>query len=417
MSNDAYNPWQMALHQLKEVADRIGLEPDMRAILSHPRRTLSVSIPTRMDDGSLQVFEGFRVQHNMTRGPCKGGIRYHPDVTLDEVKALAMWMTWKCAVVNIPYGGAKGGVICNPKKMSEGELERLTRRYTSELLPFIGPERDIPAPDVGTNPKVMAWIMDTFSMNKGYCVPGVVTGKPLSIGGSLGRNEATARGCVFVVLAAARRYGLRDNTPTAVVQGYGNAGAICARLLDESGFHVIAVSDSQGGILNPKGLDPAAVGEHKRKTGSVVGFHGSATITNEELLTTGCDLLVPAALENQITVKNAGQISARLIAEAANGPTTPEADRILESRGIAVIPDILANAGGVTVSYFEWVQSLQAYFWSERAVNLQLRDIMQRAYHDVQEHADREECPLRTAAMSLAVSRVAEAHRARGVYP
>lgn len=417
MSNEAYNPWQMALRQLNDVADRIGLEPDMRAVLSKPRRTLSVSIPTRMDDGSLRVFDGFRVQHNMTRGPCKGGIRYHPDVTLDEVKALAMWMTWKCAVVNIPYGGAKGGVICNPKEMSEGELERLTRRYTSELLPIIGPERDIPAPDVNTNPKVMAWIMDTFSMNQGYSVPGVVTGKPISIGGSRGRNEATARGCVFIVLAAARRYGLRDSTPTAVVQGYGNAGSIGARLLDESGFRVIAVSDSRGGIVNPKGLDPAAVDAHKRKTGSVVGFRGSATITNDELLTTECDLLIPAALENQITESNAGQISARLIAEAANGPTTPEADSILESRGIAVIPDILANAGGVTVSYFEWVQSLQAYFWSERSVNLQLRDIMQRAYHDVQQHADREKCSLRTAAMSLAVSRVAEAHRARGVYP
>jgi glutamate dehydrogenase (NAD(P)+) len=417
VSNEVYNPWQMALRQLNEVADRIGLEPDMRAVLSHPRRTLCVSIPTRMDDGSLRVFEGFRVQHNMTRGPCKGGIRYHPEVTLDEVKALAMWMTWKCAVVNIPYGGAKGGVICNPKEMSVGELERLTRRYTSELLPLIGPERDIPAPDVNTNPQVMAWIMDTFSMNQGYCVPGVVTGKPISIGGSRGRNEATARGCVFVVLAAARRYNLRSNTPTAIVQGYGNAGSICARLLDENGFCVIAVSDSRGGILDPKGLDPVAVAEHKRKTGSVVGFRDSATITNEELLTTECDLLVPAALENQITGKNAGQIKAQLIAEAANGPTTPEADAILESRGIAVIPDILANAGGVTVSYFEWVQSLQAYFWSERAVNLQLRDIMQRAYDEVQEQADREQYSLRTAALCLAVSRVAEATRVRGVYP
>ena len=417
MSSDTYNPWQTALQQLDEAAERIGLEQDMRAVLSHPRRTLSVSIPTRMDDGSLRVFEGFRVQHNMTRGPCKGGVRYHPAVTLDEVKALAMWMTWKCAVVGIPYGGAKGGVICDPKRMSLGELERLTRRYTSELLPIIGPEQDIPAPDVGTNATVMAWMMDTFSMNKGYSVPGVVTGKPISIGGSRGRNEATARGCVFVILAAARRYGLRDGTPTAVIQGYGNAGANCARLLDECGFRVIAVSDSQGGICNPKGLDLVAVAAHKDKTGSVVGCPGSAAITNEELLITECDLLVPAALENQITVRNAGQVRARLIAEAANGPTTPEADAILESRRIAVIPDILANAGGVTVSYFEWVQSLQAYFWSERAVNLELRDLMQRAYHDVQQYADREKCSLRTAALSLAVSRVAEAHKVRGVYP
>jgi glutamate dehydrogenase (NAD(P)+) len=417
VSSDAYNPWQTALQQLDEAAGRIGLEPDMHAVLAHPRRALSVSIPARMDDGSLRVFQGFRVQHNMTRGPCKGGIRYHPDVTLDEVKALAMWMTWKCAVVGIPYGGAKGGVVCNPKEMSPAELERMTRRYTSELLPIIGPEQDIPAPDVGTNATVMAWIMDTFSMNKGYSVPGVVTGKPLSIGGSRGRGEATARGCVDVILAAARRYGLSGTTPRAAVQGYGNAGANCARLLDESGFRVIALSDSRGGIRDPKGLDPAAVAEHKARTGSVVGFPGSAAITNEELLTGECDLLVPAALENQITARNAGQVRARLIAEAANGPTTPEADAILESRGIAVIPDILANAGGVTVSYFEWVQSLQAYFWSERAVNLQLRDIMQRAYHDVEQYADREECSLRAAAMSLAVARVAEAHRVRGVYP
>jgi len=417
VSGDTYNAWRMALKQFNDVADRIGLEPELRAILSQPRRVLTVSVPTRMDDGSLRVFTGYRVQHNMTRGPCKGGIRYHPDVTLDEVKALAMWMTWKCAVVNIPYGGAKGGVVCNPKEMSEAELERMTRRYTSELLPVIGPERDIPAPDVGTDSRVMAWIMDTFSMNRGYCVPGVVTGKPLSIGGSRGRNEATARGCVFVVLAAARRYQLRSDTPTAVIQGYGNAGSICARLLYESGFRVIAVSDSGRGIIDPAGLDPVAVAKHKSRTGSVVGFPGAADITNQELLTTECDLLVPAALENQITAENAAEVKARVIAEAANGPTTPEADAVLESRGIPVIPDILANAGGVTVSYFEWVQSLQAYSWSERAVNLELRDIMHRAYNDVQEYADRQGCSLRTAALSLAISRVAEAHRVRGVYP
>jgi glutamate dehydrogenase (NAD(P)+) len=417
VSSTPFNPWHMALQQLSDVADRIGLDPDVRAVLSYPRRILAVSIPTRMDDGSVRVFEGFRVQHSTTRGPCKGGIRYHPDVTLDEVKALAMWMTWKCAVVNIPYGGAKGGVICNPKEMSLGELERLTRRYTSELLPVIGPERDIPAPDVNTNPQVMAWIMDTFSVNRGYSVPGVVTGKPLSVGGSRGRNEATARGCVFIILAAAERYGLRSGESTAVVQGYGNAGSISARLLEESGFRVIAVSDSRGGIINKDGLDAVAVAEHKRKTGSVVGFPGSAEITNEELLTVECDVLVPAALENQITGQNASDVKTRLIAEAANGPTTPEADAILESRGIAVVPDILANAGGVTVSYFEWVQALQAYFWTERAVNLELRDIMQRAYHEVQQRADAEKCSLRTAAMSLAVSRVAEAHKVRGLYP
>lgn len=417
MTDEAYNPWQTALAQLDEAAGRIGLDPDMLAVLSQPRRALSVSIPTRMDDGSLRVFEGYRVQHNMTRGPCKGGVRYHPAVTLDEVKALAMWMTWKCAVVGIPYGGAKGGVVCDPKRMSLGELERLTRRYTSELLPIIGPEKDIPAPDVGTNATVMAWMMDTFSMNRGYSVPGVVTGKPLSIGGSRGRGEATARGCVDVVLAAARRHGLSGGEPTAAVQGYGNAGSNAARLLVERGFRVIAVSDSQGGIMRPKGLDPAAVSEHKAKSGSVVGFPGSASITNAELLTAECDLLVPAALENQITAANAADVRARLIAEAANGPTTPAADAVLESRGVTVLPDILANAGGVTVSYFEWVQSLQEFFWSGRAVHLQLRDIMQRAYHDVQACAEREGCSLRAAAMSLAVGRVAEAHRVRGVYP
>ncbi len=417
MANKVFNLWQMALRQLNEVVDRIGLSENVYAVLSKPRRVLCVSVPTTMDDGSVRVFDGFRVQHNMTRGPCKGGIRYHPAVSLDEVKALAMWMTWKCAVVDIPYGGAKGGVICNPKEMSDGELERMTRRYTSELLPVIGPERDIPAPDVNTNPQVMAWMMDTYSMNKGYSVPGVVTGKPLSVGGSRGRNEATARGCVFVVLAAARRYGLRNDKATAVVQGYGNAGSIAARLLNEAGFRVIAVSDSSGGIINEEGLNPVAVAEHKAETGSVVGFPGSSEITNDELLTTECDLLVPAALENQITEANAGDVKAKLIAEAANGPTTPEADAILTDRGIAVIPDVLANAGGVTVSYFEWVQSLQAYFWGERAVNLELRDIMQRAYHDVQERADRDNCSLRTAALSLAVARVAEAHRVRGLYP
>jgi len=417
MSAEMWNPWEMALKQLDDAARRLGLDPDIYTVLSKPRRILQVSLPTKMDDGSVKVFQGYRVQHNMTRGPCKGGIRYHPEVTLDEVKALAMWMTWKCAVVNIPYGGAKGGVVCNPKEMSRGEIERLTRRYTSEILPLIGPESDILAPDVNTNPAVMAWVMDTYSMNKGYTMPSVVTGKPLCVGGSRGRNEATARGCVFVVLAAARRYGLHLNTPEVVVQGYGNAGSVAARLFHECGFRVVAVSDSQDGIINPNGLDPIAVSEHKRKTGSVVGFPGSARITNEELLTTKCDLLVPAALENQITSRNASDIKAKVIAEAANGPTTPDADEILASRGITVIPDLLANAGGVTVSYFEWVQGLQAHFWSEREVNLELRKVMQRAYREVQDCADEHHCSLRQAAMLLAASRVAEAHAARGIYP
>ena len=417
MSDKKWNPWEMGLRQLDDIARRIGLDPNLHAVLSKPRRILHVSVPTKMDDGSVKVFDGFRVQHSSTRGPCKGGIRYHPDVTEDEVKALAMWMTWKCAVVNIPYGGAKGGIICNPKEMSIGEIERMTRRYTSEILPIIGPDRDIPAPDVNTTPQIMAWIMDTYSMNKGYNVAGVVTGKPLAVGGSLGRNEATARGCVFVVMAAAKRYGLDHSEPTVAVQGYGNAGSIAARLLHAGGFKVIAVSDSRGGIINKKGLDPVAVAEHKAKTKSVVGFPGSTEITNEELLTTECDLLVPAALEGQMTARNAGDIKTKLIAEAANGPTTPDADEILDSRGIAVIPDILANAGGVTVSYLEWVQALQAYFWSERQVNLELRDVMQRAYQDVQAIADREKCSLRTGAMWQAVTRVAEASKLRGVYP
>ena len=417
MSRDGWNPWEMALKQLGDTAARIGLDPDIQAILSKPRRVLHVSIPTRMDDGRVKVFDGYRVQHNMTRGPCKGGIRYHPDVTPDEVKALAMWMTWKCAVVNIPYGGAKGGVICNPKEMSQGEIERLTRRYTSAILPMIGPERDILAPDVNTNPQVMAWIMDTYSVDKGYSVPGVVTGKPIAIGGSRGRNEATGRGCVFVVLAAARRYGLPSNSPTVAVQGYGNAGSIAARLLHERGFTVIAVSDSCGAITDPNGIDPVAVAEHKAKTRSVAGFPGSAKITNEELLTIPCDLLVPAALENQITAANARDVRAKIIAEAANGPTTPDADAIFAERGITVIPDILANAGGVTVSYFEWVQSLQAHFWSERQVNLELRDVVQRAYQDVQDCADEQDCSLRQAAMNIAVERVAEAARLRGICP
>jgi len=416
MPYDGWNPWEMALKQLDDAARQIDLDPDIHVVLSKPRRVLQVSIPTKMDDGTIKIFDGFRVQHNMTRGPCKGGIRYHPDVTLDEVKAMAMWMTWKTAVVNIPYGGAKGGVVCNPREMSPGEIERMTRRYASGILPIIGPERDIPAPDVNTTPQVMAWIMDTYSVNKGYSVPGVVTGKPISIGGSKGRNEATGRGCVFVVLAAARRYGL-SRTPTAVVQGYGKVGSVAARLLEGCGFRVIAVSDVYGGIINHKGLDTVAVAEHVNRTGAVAGFPGSAEITNAELLATECDLLVPAAMENQITAHNANDIKAKLIAEAANGPTTPDGDEILASRGITIIPDILANAGGVTVSYFEWVQSLQAYFWSERQVNLELRDVMQRAYQDVQTFADRQKCTLRQAAMALAVERVAEATAIRGIYP
>jgi len=408
MAEDSYNPWEMALTQLNDIAKMTHLDPDVHAVLAKPRRALIVSVPVRMDHGKVLVFDGYRVQHSLTRGPGKGGIRYHPDVTLDEVKALAMWMTWKCAVVNIPYGGAKGGVVCNPKKMSIGEIERLTRRYTAELLPIIGPEVDIPAPDVNTNPQ---------SMDKGYSVPGVVTGKPISIGGSLGRNEATGRGGVFVFTAAAERLGLSLSGLTVAVQGYGNAGSVAAGLLAECGCKIIAVSDSTGGIYARDGLDPAAVRDHKSRTKSVLGFPGTKEITNQGLLALDCDLLVPAALENQITEHNAADVRAKVILELANGPTTPEADAILNDRGVHVIPDILANAGGVTVSYFEWVQSLQQYFWNEQEVNNRLNEIMRRAYEEVHDVATRENVPMRQAALWLAVTRVAEATITRGIYP
>lgn len=411
------NPWEMAIQQLDEVAKRMNLEPWIHKKLRKCKRELTVSIPVRMDDGSVEVFTGYRVQHNITRGPAKGGIRYHPEVTLDEVKALAMWMTWKCAVVNIPYGGAKGGVICNPKEMSPGELERLTRRFTSEIISFIGPEKDIPAPDVYTNPQVMAWIMDTYSVDSGHSVPSVVTGKPIAIGGSLGRNEATARGTTFTVLHALKHLNLSTEETRVVVQGYGNAGSIAAILLHKEDCQIVALSDSQGGIYNPRGLDPLKVLEYKKETGSVINYPGADNLTNRELLELDCEVLVPAALENQITRENAPRIKARIIAEAANGPTTPEADKILVDKGVFIVPDILANAGGVTVSYFEWVQGLQAFFWSEREVNLKLRDIITKAFYNVLGISQREEVDMRTAAYILAVGRVAEATRIRGLYP
>ena len=413
----AFNPLQMALAQLDDTARLLNLDPDIHAMLACPRRTLAVSVPVVMDDGHVKVFEGYRVQHSLTRGPAKGGIRYHPDVTLDEIKALAMWMTWKCAVVGLPYGGAKGGVVCNPKTLSPRELERLTRRYTSELLPIIGPERDIPAPDVNTDPQVMAWIMDTYSADKGYSVPGVVTGKPVSIGGSLGRNEATGRGGLFVLWAESKHLGMPLEGKRVAIQGYGNAGSVFAQLAAGQGARVIAVSDSKGGVYSESGLDPTAAVEHKRRTGSVVGFAGTKDITNEELLTLDCEVLVPAALEHAITEENAGDVKARVILELANGPTTPEADEILSGKGVRVIPDILANAGGVTVSYLEWVQGIQAYFWSEREVNLKLRDMMERAYDDVYRISVNEKLSLRRASHWLAVSRVADAMKTRGIYP
>lgn len=409
--------YEVALQQYDAVARRLGLDPGISAIMRSPRATLEVNFPVKMDDGSVQVFTGFRVQHNTARGPAKGGIRFHPAVTLDEVKALAMWMTWKCAVVDIPFGGGKGGVICDPKRLSPAELERLTRRFTSEISAFIGPDRDIPAPDVYTNAQTMGWIADTYSMHHGHFIPAVVTGKPLALGGSLGRNEATARGCVFVIQEAAQHLGMVLPGATVVVQGFGNAGSVAARLLHQLGCRVVAVSDSKGGIYDAAGLDPDQVLAHKQKTGSVVGFAGAESIGNAELLELPCDVLVPAALENQITEENAGRLRARLVAEAANGPTTPEADRILYQRGIWVLPDILANAGGVTVSYFEWVQNLQFFYWTEEEVNQRLRQTMQRSFRAVWEIAQAQQVDMRTAAYMLAVRRVADAIQARGIYP
>ena len=398
-------------------ADHLNLDPGIRKKLKWPKRELTVHFPVKMDEGTIKVFVGHRVQHNVTRGPAKGGIRYHPDVSLEEVRALAALMTWKCAVVNVPFGGAKGGVKCDPKKMSLRELEGLTRRYTTEISLLLGPESDIPAPDVYTNAQTMAWIMDTYSMHKGYSVPGVVTGKPVSIGGSLGRNEATARGCVFTVQEAARHLGMGLDGATAVVQGYGNAGSIAAMLLSELGVRIIAVSDSRGGAFNPRGIDPVKALEHKGKTGSVATFPEADRISNEELLELPCDILIPAALEGVITRENAPRIKARIMAEAANGPTTPEADPILFANNVFVMPDILANAGGVTVSYFEWVQNLEMLHWSEDDVNRRLKEIMIRSFHEVKEIAARERVDMRTAAYILAVGRVAEATLVRGVYP
>jgi len=412
------NPFHIAESQFQNAANYLKLEPWLREILVKPKRQLIVSIPTRMDDGSYRVFEGYRVQHNIARGPAKGGIRYHPGVTLDEVKALASWMTWKCATVGIPFGGGKGGVICNPKEMSQGELERMTRRYTAEISIIIGPEVDIPAPDVYTNAQTMAWIMDTYSMTRNTTALGVVTGKPLAVGGSLGRNEATARGCTYVIREACREKKLSLKGAKVVVQGFGNAGAIAAQLLHEMGAKVIAVSDSRGGIINTKeGIDPDKAMERKTKKGTLVGLPNTSKISNEDLLTTPCDILVPAALENQITMANANQIQTKIVAEAANGPTTPGADKVLYEKGIMVLPDILANAGGVTVSYFEWVQGLQSFFWTEEEVNQRLERIMVKAFNEVLQRSKEFKVNMRTAAYILAVGKVAEATRMRGIYP
>jgi glutamate dehydrogenase (NAD(P)+) len=411
------NPWEVAQRQFDLAADRLSLDPGLRRVLREPRRELIVHFPVHMDDGSVQVFTGYRVQHNLGRGPAKGGIRYHQDVTLDEVKALAMWMTWKCAVVGIPYGGGKGGVIVDPKKLSQKEIEGLTRRYATEISIIIGPERDIPAPDVGTNAQTMAWIMDTYSMHVGYTVPGVITGKPIALGGSQGRNEATARGTVYCIVEAAAALGMDLRRSRVAVQGFGNAGSIAARLISDEGSTVVAVSDSTGGIHNPAGLDIGRVIQWKAEHGTVQGFPGASDVTNMEVLEVDCDILIPAALENQITTRNAADIKAKLVAETANGPTTPDADAILYERGVFTIPDILCNAGGVTVSYFEWVQDLNRDFWDEDEVNKKLKVIMVKAFRDTLAMSRKEEVNMRTAAYLLAVQRVADATAMRGLYP
>jgi glutamate dehydrogenase (NAD(P)+) len=411
------NAWRNAQRQFDEAAALIGLDPSLRAVLREVKRQLIVSFPVKMDDGSVRMFEGYRVQHNMARGPSKGGIRYHQGVTLDEVKALAMWMTWKCAIAGLPFGGAKGGVIVDPKGLSLGELERLTRRYATEISLVIGPESDIPAPDVNTTPKVMAWIMDTVSMERGFSVPAVVTGKPLSVGGSQGRNAATGRGVMFVALEACKKLGLDPRGTTVAIQGFGNAGSVAARLMAERGFTVCAVSDTGGAIYAPGGLDVAGVISHKARTGSVSGFPASTAISDAELLELPVDVLIPAALEHQITSENAGRIQAKLILEAANGPVTPDADAILEHNGVTVVPDVVANAGGVTVSYFEWVQDLQSFFWDEGEINARLEKVMQRTFEEVWQKAHEHHVSLRNGAYFQAIERVAEATLDRGIYP
>jgi glutamate dehydrogenase (NAD(P)+) len=411
------NPYEVAVEQFMAAADRLNLDEGMKQILAKPKRELTVHFPVKMDDGTLRVFTGHRVQHSLTRGPAKGGIRYHPDVTLDEVRALAMWMTWKCAVVGIPYGGGKGGVVVDPKLLSDLELERLTRRYAAEIACIIGPEVDIPAPDVNTNAQTMAWIMDTISMMRGYPIPGLITGKPIAVEGSLGRNEATARGLQYTLRQAVKETGMTLEGARVVVQGYGNAGSIAARLLHDDGANIIAVSDSKGGIYNPRGIDPMGALRYKQEHGTLDGYGGADPVTNEEILEIECDILVPAALESVITERNASRINTKMIAEAANGPTTPEADRILYDRGIIVLPDILANAGGVTVSYFEWAQNIQGYYWAEDEVNEKLERVMKRAFKDVYETSDTHTVDMRTAAYMLAISRVAEVTRLRGIFP
>jgi glutamate dehydrogenase (NAD(P)+) len=414
--SDEKNPFEAMSERFDRAAQLLGLDPDLYAVMRVPSREIKVYIPVRMDTGHIQVFEGFRVQHNFARGPAKGGIRYAPDVTLDEVKALAAWMTWKCAVVNVPFGGGKGGIICNPLQMSEGELERLTRRYTAELIDFIGPERDVPAPDMNTNEQTMAWIMDTYSMHARHTVTAVVTGKPVALGGSLGRREATGRGVLITVNEAIKRFGLTPEKTTVVVQGAGNVGGIGAQLMFEAGYKVVAISDVNGGIYRKEGLNIPHALEYLKKHKSFEGYTEAEHVDNKELLEIDCDVLAPCATENQITSENAYRIKCKILAEGANGPTTPKADKILFEKGVFVIPDILCNAGGVTVSYFEWVQDRMGYFWTEAQVNERLAEKMIASFNELVHYAEKHNVDSRTAAYMLAIDRVAYDTRMRGIY-
>lgn len=417
MAIEVMNPFEVAIAQFDEAAERLGLSQSMRAILRKPKRELIVNFPVRRDNGDIEMFTGYRVQHNITRGPAKGGIRFSPYVSLDEVRALAMWMTWKCAVVGIPFGGAKGGVICDPHTMSRNELERMSRRYATEISIIMGPNSDIPAPDMNTNPQVMAWMMDTFSMHQGYSVPAVITGKPLAIGGSEGRLEATARGVQVVTREALNDLNMLPDRCSVAIQGFGNVGSVTARLLAELGCKIVALSDIKGGIYNPSGIDVHLALRYSKEHGNLSGMPGTEHVTNAELLELPCDILIPAALENQLVGRNAARVKARLVVEAANGPTTPDAEAILYDKGVTIVPDILANAGGVTVSYFEWVQDLQRFFWAEHEINDRLETIMTRSYNAMRHKAREQQTNLRMGAYLLAVARVAEATELRGVYP
>ncbi len=411
------NVWEMTLARLDDTMDRLGLKPGMQKYLRTPRKVLEVAIPIKTDKGTIEIYKGYRVQHNTNRGPAKGGIRYHPDVNLDEIKALAMIMTWKCSLVGLPFGGAKGGVEVDPYSVSQNELEHITRRYTFEIIDAIGPEKDIPAPDVGTNSQIMAWILDTYSMDKGHSVPGVVTGKPISLGGSQGREDATSRGCVYTLLSALKVLGITSTNLTVTIQGFGNVGGNAAKILYDIGFKITAVSDVSACLFNKNGLNPYDISEYLAKNKTLLGYPNSEVLPREEIFKIKADIFIPAALENQITKETAPILDVKIIIEGANAPTTPEADQILKEKNIFVIPDVLANAGGVTVSYFEWVQGNLSYFWTKREVNLKLRDIMEKAFYDTYNYSKQNKVDMRTAASMLAVSRVAEATNLRGIYP